>query len=155
MIALLQRVTQASVEIAGSAVAAIGPGLLVLACAEPGDGDKEAKRLAERVCGYRIFADGRGRMNRSVTEVGGAMLVVPQFTLAAETSKGLRPGFSRAGDPGAGEAQFRLFVEYCAGIVPEVRTGSFGSDMQVNLTNDGPATFWLQVGGKAEQNGRY
>lgn len=153
MIALLQRVTQASVDIAGSTVAAIGPGLLVLACAEPGDGDKAAKRLAEKVCGYRIFADAGGRMNLSVTQAGGALLVVPQFTLAADTRKGLRPGFSGGADPASGEVQFGRFVEHCSAIVSEVRTGSFGSDMQVSLTNDGPATFWLQVSDTAARRG--
>jgi len=145
VIALLQRVTTASVVVSGATVAAIGPGLLALTCVERGDGEKEAKRLAERVCGYRIFSDDTGRMNLSVVEVGGSLLLVPQFTLAADTKKGMRPGFSSSGNPVAGETLFRSFVAHCRERVSEVQTGQFGSHMEVSLTNDGPVTFWLQV----------
>jgi D-aminoacyl-tRNA deacylase len=145
MIALLQRVTQADVAVNGETIARIGRGLLVLVGVEKGDRAVEAQRLAERLVGYRVFADAAGRMNLAVRDVGGSLLLVPQFTLAADTSSGSRPGFSRAAEPSAGEA---LFGELSAAVeatgVP-CAFGRFGADMQVTLTNDGPVTFWLQV----------
>jgi len=145
VIGLLQRVTRASVTVAGERIAAIGPGLLVLVGVERGDGEAQALRLAERLLGYRVFPDDRGRMNASVADVGGAVLLVPQFTLAADTRKGMRPGFSDAADPGRGEALFEVLATAVAdGGVPTER-GRFGAEMQVELVNDGPVTFRLQV----------
>jgi D-aminoacyl-tRNA deacylase len=145
MIALLQRVTHAEVAVAGETIARIGRGLLVLVGVQRGDRAADAQRLAERLVGYRVFADTAGRMNLAVRDVGGSLLLVPQFTLAADTSRGSRPGFSRAAEPTIGEA---LFGELSAAVratgVPYV-TGRFGAHMQVTLTNDGPVTFWLQV----------
>ena len=145
MIALIQRVTHADVQVAGEVVGEIGPGLLVLVGVERGDGVPEAERLAERLLSYRVFADQDGRMNVSVRDSGGSVLLVPQFTLAADTRSGTRPGFSRAATPDAGRDLFERLVAvvehsgvYCA-------TGRFGAHMQVSLTNDGPVTFWLQV----------
>ena len=145
MIGLLQRVTEASVRIDGDIVAAIGGGLLVLVGVERGDGEAQADRLAERLAGYRVFPDEAGRMNRSVGDAGGAVLLVPQFTLAADTAKGTRPGFASAAEPGEGR---RLF-EHLAGALRaggvDVRTGRFGADMKVALVNDGPVTFRLRA----------
>ena len=129
---------------AGEELAAIGTGLLALVAVERGDGDAEARRLAERVAGYRVFADGAGRMNLSLKDVGGELLAVPQFTLAADTESGLRPSFSGAAEPGEGKRLFDLFV-LLAGKEITVKTGRFGAHMQVSLVNDGPVTFWLRV----------
>ena len=145
MIALLQRVTRAWVEVEESRIAAIGPGLMVLIGVERGDTAAQADRLLERLLGYRIFADEDGRMNRSVTDIGGGLLLVPQFTLAADTRKGRRPSFTAAADPSDGEKWFEYFVRQAATRYAEVETGRFGADMQVGLVNDGPVTFWLQV----------
>ncbi len=145
MIALLQRVTEASVIVDDAAVARIGTGLLVLVGVERGDTGAQAKRLAERLLGYRVFPDDDARMNLGIREIGGALLLVPQFTLAADTAKGMRPGFGAAADPDTGVARFEELVSHArAGDVP-VETGAFGAHMQVHLTNDGPVTFHLRV----------
>jgi D-aminoacyl-tRNA deacylase len=126
-------------------VAEIGVGMLVLLGVERGDALEQAERLADRLVSYRIFADTAGKMNRSVRDVGGAVLLVPQFTLAADTSGGLRPSFSRAAPPALGAALFDAVVAAVAATGTPHATGRFGADMQVTLTNDGPVTFWLQV----------
>lgn len=145
MIGLLQRVSEASVSVDGAVVASIGHGLLVLVGVERGDGADEAKRLAQRLVQYRVFPDEAGRMNLSVAEAGGSMLLVPQFTLAADTDKGNRPGFSGAADPRTGAELFdRLADDVEASGLPTAK-GVFGATMQVALTNDGPVTFWLRV----------
>ena len=145
MIGLLQRVTEASVRVDGETVGAIDDGLLVLVGVERDDSAAQAERLAERLLGYRVFADPDGRMNRSVRDIGGAMLLVPQFTLAADTARGMRPGFSTAAEPGRGEALFEeLVARVRAGGIP-VQTGVFGAHMKVALVNDGPVTFRLRV----------
>ena len=144
MIALLQRVSQASVTIAGRLQASIGPGLLALVGVRPADGLPEVDHLLDRMLRYRIFADDHGRMNRSVTDVGGGLLLVPQFTLAADTHKGLRPGFSRAAPPAQAQALFDALVERAHARHAPVGCGVFGADMQVSLTNDGPVTIWLE-----------
>jgi D-tyrosyl-tRNA(Tyr) deacylase len=145
VIALIQRVSQASVDVAGERVGAIGRGILALVAVERGDGEAEAARLVERIAGYRIFPDDEGRMNRSLADIGGALLAVSQFTLAADTKKGTRPGFSPAAAPEEGERLFRRFVELARARVASVETGRYGADMEVTLVNDGPVTFWLQV----------
>ncbi len=145
MIALIQRVSEARVQVAGLTTGAIRRGILALIGVERGDGEAEAARLAERVIGYRIFPDAEGKMNRSLADVGGGLLAVPQFTLAADTRKGARPSFSSAAAPEDGERLFLRFVELARARHSPVETGSFGSDMQVSLVNDGPVTFWLQV----------
>lgn len=143
MIGLVQRVSEASVEVGGERVASIGLGLLVLIGVERGDTDREAARLVERILNFRIFDDGAGRMNLSVADAGGSLLLVPQFTLAADTAKGNRPGFSRAAEPADGERLFDALVGLAQqGPVP-VATGIFGASMRVALCNEGPATFWL------------
>jgi len=148
LIALVQRVSRASVHIDGEEVAAIGKGVLALVGVERGDSEAEAQRLAERVVAYRIFADAQGKMNLSLKDIGGELLAVPQFTLAADTNSGLRPSFSSAASPAEGEALFIKFEEKAAETV-HVATGRFGADMQVSLVNDGPVTFWLQVRGRS------
>lgn len=145
MIALLQRVTQAWVDVENTRVAEIGPGLMVLVGVERGDAGRQADRLLERLLGYRVFADQRGRMNLSVTDIGGGLLLVPQFTLAADTRKGRRPSFTRAAEPAAGAKWFAYLAEQAGKRYSGVRTGRFGVDMLVGLVNDGPVTFWLQV----------
>jgi len=144
----VQRVSSANVHIDGEEVAAIGKGVLALVGVERGDSEAEAQRLAERVVAYRIFADAQGKMNLSLKDIGGELLAVPQFTLAADTNSGLRPSFSSAASPAEGEALFIKFEEKAAETV-HVATGRFGADMQVSLVNDGPVTFWLQVKGKS------
>ena len=134
----------AAVRVDGEEIALIGRGLLALVGVERGDGEGEARRLAGRVAGYRVFADAEGRMNLSLKDIGGELLAVPQFTLAADTTGGLRPSFSSAAAPSEGEAMFLKFVECAAQAVP-VRTGRFGAHMKVSLVNDGPVTFWLQA----------
>jgi D-tyrosyl-tRNA(Tyr) deacylase len=145
VIALLQRVAEARVQVAGEEVARIGRGALALVGVERGDAEREAERLAERVLGYRMFADAQGRMNLSLAEVGGALLAVPQFTLAADTRSGTRAGFSTAAAPEEGRRLYESFVQICRAQHPRVASGRFGADMQVSLVNDGPVTFWLQV----------
>ena len=145
MIALVQRVAEARVAVGAETLGAIGRGVLALVGVERGDTEHEAARLAERVLGYRIFPDGESRMNRSLADVAGGLLVVPQFTLAADTRSGARPGFSTAASPEEGRRLFELFVRACRERQAEVAQGRFGADMQVSLVNDGPVTFWLQV----------
>ena len=145
MIGLLQRVSQAEVSVAGAVVGRIGAGLLVLVGVERGDRESHADRLLERMLTYRVFADAEGRMNRSLTDVNGGLLLVSQFTLAADTRKGARPGFSTAAGPDEGRRLFEYLVDRARTQCPLVETGRFGAHMQVTLTNDGPVTFWLQA----------
>jgi len=146
MLALIQRVSQARVEVDGRTVGAIGPGLLALVGIEPGDGDTQVRRMAERLLGYRVFADAQGRMNRSLADCGGGLLLVSQFTLAADTSSGMRPGFSTAAMPGEAEPLFARLVHTCTERhAGGVETGRFGAHMAVSLTNDGPVTFLLRA----------
>lgn len=146
MIALLQRVSQARVEIAGQTVGAIGAGLLLLVCAEPSDTEAVGHKLLAKVLKLRIFADEAGKMNRSLQDVGGGLLIVSQFTLAADTSGGNRPGFTGAAPPALGEALYSALVAAARAAHPVVATGRFGADMQVHLVNDGPVTIPLRVG---------
>ncbi len=145
MIGLLQRVSQARVEVEGKIVGEIGAGLLVLVGVERDDTEAKAARLLERLLGYRVFPDDAGRMNLSLQDMGGGLLLVPQFTLAADTRKGTRAGFSTAAAPEEGRRLFDLLVEQARHHHPDVATGIFGADMQVSLTNQGPVTFWLQA----------
>ena len=145
MIGLLQRVSSAQVTIGGNVIAVIGRGLLVLVGVEAGDETAQADRLLERLLGYRVFPDAAGRMNLSLRDVGGGLLLVPQFTLAADTSQGARPGFSTAAPPESGRALFDHLLRRAKAAHPDVGSGHFGADMQVTLTNDGPVTFWLRV----------
>jgi D-aminoacyl-tRNA deacylase len=144
VIALLQRVSHAKVEINGQAVASIGPGLLVLVGVRPADDELSARRLLTRLLQYRVFSDEAGKMNLSLVQVQGELLLVPQFTLAADTAKGLRPGFSTAAPPEQGRRLFDLFVQAAREQHDKVQTGVFGAHMQVSLTNDGPVTIWLE-----------
>ena len=144
MIALLQRVSQAWVEIDQRRVAEIDHGLLVLVGIQPGDNEEKARQLLQRVLDYRVFSDDQGRMNLSLTSLGGGLLLVPQFTLAADTRKGLRPGFSTAASPELGQQLFNYMVARAEGQHEPVGRGVFGADMQVGLVNDGPVTFWLE-----------
>ncbi|GJI95194.1 D-aminoacyl-tRNA deacylase [Duganella caerulea] len=148
MIGLLQRVSGASVVVDGATVGAIDAGLMVLVCAERGDTEKEADALLAKLLGYRVFADDAGKMNRSVTDVEGGLLLVPQFTLAADTKSGTRPSFTPAAAPADGLRLFNYFVEQARHKHKVVQTGQFGADMKVSLTNDGPVTFWLQTNAK-------
>lgn len=145
MIALLQRVTRASVTVEGAMVGEIGPGLLILLGVEKQDDEQSASKLCERVLAYRIFSDGRGKMNLDVRQAGGSVLVVSQFTLVADTDKGLRPGFSRGASPAEAERLYHYFTDCCRRADIGTQIGRFAADMQVELVNDGPATFWLQV----------
>ncbi len=145
MIALLQRVSAARVEIKNSTVGAIERGILALIGVERGDECANADRLLERMLGYRMFSDAQGKMNLSVQDIGGGVLLVPQFTLAADTRKGMRPGFTTAAEPGEGRRLFEYLVGQTSAKHVDVQTGIFGADMQVILVNDGPVTFWLQV----------
>lgn len=145
MIALLQRVSEASVTVDGSRIAVIGKGVLVLVAVEPADGNAEIERMAEKLLGFRLFADASGRMNLDTVAAGGQFLLVPQFTLAADTTRGNRPGFSTAAPPELAEAGFCQLVEAIEARGEPVATGRFGADMQVALINDGPVTFWLRV----------
>ena len=147
MIGLLQRVTEASVRIDGAVVGAIGPGLLVLVGVQSGDTAAQGERLLERLVTYRVFADEAGRMNRSLRDSNGGLLLVPQFTLAADTRKGMRPGFSTAAAPAQAERLFERLCVLARNSHPTVACGRFGADMQVSLVNEGPVTFWLQSGG--------
>ncbi|MFP5374722.1 MAG: D-aminoacyl-tRNA deacylase [Gammaproteobacteria bacterium] len=145
MLALIQRVTEADVRVEGAVVGAIGAGLLALVAVEPGDGDPEVARMARRLLGYRVFADAAGRMNRSLAETGGGLLLVSQFTLAADTGSGMRPGFSTAAPPELAERRFNQLVAACRQAhAGAVETGRFGAHMQVRLVNDGPVTFLLR-----------
>ena len=151
MIGLLQRVSQASVVVDGRTVGAIARGLMVLVCAERGDGPAQADKLLERLLSYRVFPDEAGRMNRSLADLALAapqaagLLLVPQFTLAADTRSGTRPGFSPAAEPALGRQLFDRVVDEARRRHPQVETGIFGADMKVHLVNDGPVTFWLRT----------
>ncbi len=145
MIGLLQRVTEARVAVAGETVGSIARGLLVLIGVERGDGEVQADRLLERLLGYRVFPDAEDRMNLSLRDIGGGLLLVPQFTLPADTHKGMRPSFTPAAAPEEGRRLFDYLVARARAQHHAVATGRFGADMQVSLTNDGPVTFWLQA----------
>jgi D-aminoacyl-tRNA deacylase len=145
MIALLQRVTQSHVQVDGKIIGAIGRGLMVLVGVERGDSEAQADRLLEKLLAYRVFPDSNDRMNLSVQEVAGDLLLVPQFTLAADTRQGSRPGLSTAAPPDVGQRLFTYFVDQARARHTPVATGEFGAHMQVSLINDGPVTFWLQV----------
>ncbi len=145
MIGLLQRVSEAAVRVDGQTVGAIGPGLMVLVCAEKGDTEREADLLLTKLLGYRVFSDEAGKMNRSVTDTGGGLLLVPQFTLAADTKSGTRPSFSPAAAPEDGRRLFEHVVRQARERHGIVETGVFGADMKVSLINDGPVTFWLRI----------
>lgn len=137
--------SSAGVAVGGETVGAIGAGLMVLVCAERGDTGREADLLLTKLLAYRVFADDSGKMNRSVADVGGGLLLVPQFTLAADTRSGTRPSFTPAAPPDEGKQLFDAFVAKAKARHADVQTGRFGAHMQVTLTNDGPVTFWLQV----------
>jgi D-tyrosyl-tRNA(Tyr) deacylase len=145
VIGLLQRVDGASVEVDGREIARIGRGLVVLVGIERGDDEAAADRLLERLVNYRVFADIEGRMNLSVADSGGSLLLVPQFTLAADTAKGLRPGFSRAAEPAEAERLFGYMAKRAENRLPGAQSGRFGAHMRVSLVNDGPVTFWIRV----------
>ena len=145
MIALIQRVREAEVTVGDETVGAIGAGILALIGVERGDDERAAERLVERVLGYRIFPDAEGRMNLSLADAGGALLAVPQFTLAADTRKGARPSFSGAAAPAESERLFERFVALAGERIAAVARGRFGAHMRVRLINDGPVTFWLQA----------
>lgn len=144
MIGLLQRAASASVSVDGQEIARIGPGLLVLSCVRREDTPRDAVRLAERLIGYRVFPDEAGRMNLSLRDTGGGLLLVPQFTLAADTKKGTRASFTKAAAPEKGLEYFEMLAAACRNLHSKVETGRFGADMQVSLVNDGPVTFWLE-----------
>ena len=143
MRALIQRVSEASVTVEGETIGRIGPGLLVLVCAMQGDDEARAEALAARIAKLRIFRDEAGKMNRSLVDIGGAALVVSQFTLAADTSRGNRPGFSAAADPVTGNRLYERTAKALTALGISVQTGRFGADMQVALVNDGPVTIWI------------
>lgn len=145
MIALIQRVTRAQVAVAAEVIGSIGTGLLVLVCAERNDSEAQAESLLAKVIACRVFADAEGRMNLSVADIGGGLLLVPQFTLAADTKSGTRPSFTPAAPPELGKRLFEHFAECARRQRLQVQTGRFGAHMQVELTNDGPVTLWLQV----------
>ena len=146
MIVLIQRVSEASVRVEGSVVGQIGQGLLAFVAVEPHDDVATAQRLVDRVIAFRVFDDEAGRMNRSLADTGGELLLVSQFTLAADTRKGLRPSFTTAAPPELGRQLFERVVEYARETLPgKVATGRFGADMKVALVNDGPVTFWLRL----------
>lgn len=145
MLSLIQRVTEATVRVDGAIVGRIGPGLLALVGIEPGDGDAQVDRMVERLLAYRVFADEAGRMNRALAQTGGGLLLVSQFTLAADTRSGNRPGFSTAAPPAEAEQIFTRLVGVCRARHPGVETGRFGAHMEVSLVNDGPVTFLLRA----------
>jgi len=150
VIGLLQRVSSAQVAVAGEVIGAIDRGLMVLVGVERGDGVRQADRLLERLLGYRVFADADGKMNLSVRDIGGGLLLVPQFTLPADTRKGMRPSFTPAAPPEQGQRLFDYLAAQASAAYPRTATGRFGADMQVSLTNDGPVTFWLRVAPEEE-----
>ncbi len=145
MIGLLQRVTHAEVVVDNVRIGAIGEGLMVLVGVERGDGEPQATRLADRLLGYRVFPDSERKMNLSVSDIGGGLLLVPQFTLPADTKKGMRPSLSRAAPPDEGKCLFDVLVDYARSRHPRVECGRFGANMAVTLTNNGPVTFTLRV----------
>lgn len=143
MIALIQRVSQAHVEVDRGVVGRIGSGLLAFVAVEPGDGETQTRRMCERLLGYRVFADQDGRMNRSLGDTGGGLLLVSQFTLAADTDKGMRPSFTSAAEPALAERWFNRLIELARASHADVASGRFGAHMQIHLINDGPVTFRL------------
>lgn len=145
MIALLQRVTEARVVVNGKTIGAIAQGLLVLVGVEKGDTEAQAERLLQRILGYRVFADNEDKMNLSVQDINGGLLLVPQFTLAADTGKGMRPSFTPAATPEEGQRLFDYLLQQANDKHASVESGQFAANMQVSLCNDGPVTFWLQV----------
>jgi len=145
VIALIQRVTRAQVDVAGETVGRIGPGLLALVAVQPADGEPQAQRMVERLIGYRVFADDAGKMNKSLSDVNGGLLLVSQFTLAADTATGMRPSFTSAAAPELGRKWFERLVELAKNRHSTVEIGRFGAHMEVSLVNDGPVTFWLEV----------
>jgi len=145
MIGLLQRVTHASVTIDDNIVTSINSGLLVFIGIEKSDSELQARQLIKKIISYRIFADDEGKMNLSLKDINGGLLLVPQFTLAADTRKGLRPGFSDAAPPDQGKQLFEFLTDHASEQYSTVETGIFGADMQITLNNDGPVTFWLQT----------
>ncbi len=145
MIALIQRVTEAQVRVDGSVIGRIGRGLLAMIAVERQDGEQQVARLLARLLGYRVFPDAKGKMNRSLVDIAGGLLLVPQFTLAADTRKGLRPSFEAAAEPETGRVLFEELLNQAKQQHHEVASGIFGADMQVQLVNDGPVTFWLQA----------
>jgi len=145
MIGLLQRVTQASVEVEGTQIANIGQGLLVLLGVEKGDDEAKANKLINKILSYRVFEDEAGKMNLSLKDIGGELLLVPQFTLAADTNSGMRPSFSSAATPADASQWFDYVVQESKQVLGIVQAGRFGADMKVSLLNDGPVTFWLQT----------
>ena len=146
MLSLIQRVTRASVEVDGQVVGEIGDGLLALVGVEPGDGPNQLRRMAQKLLGYRVFADDAGKMNRSLADIGGGLLLVSQFTLAADTRSGMRPGFSTAAPPEEAERVFNQLLQACRQQHPgRVVTGRFGAHMVISLVNDGPVTFLLRA----------
>ena len=145
MRALIQRVSEAAVRVDGAVIGEIGPGLLVLVCAMQGDEDAQADKLAAKIAKLRIFQDEAGKMNRALTDTGGQALVVSQFTLAADTSRGNRPGFSTAADPAEGNRLYEHFADRLRGEGIAVAQGEFGADMKVSLVNDGPVTIWMET----------
>jgi len=145
MIALIQRVSQASVRVDGAEVGTIGAGVLALVCAERGDTEREADALLAKLLAFRLFADAAGKMNLKLADVGGSLLLVPQFTLAADTGSGTRPSFTPAAPPATGERLFNHVLDRARALCPRVAAGRFGAAMQVELINEGPVTFWLQV----------
>ena len=147
MRALVQRVSQASVSVGGAVIGEVGPGMMILVCAMQGDGEAEADKLAAKIAKLRIFRDEEGRMNRSVIDTQGAALVVSQFTLAADTSRGNRPGFSTAAAPEDGKRLYEYFAARLQAEGVPVATGRFGAEMEVSLVNDGPVTIWLDTDG--------
>ena len=145
MIALIQRVREARVDVAGATIGRIGPGLLAFVAVQPEDGEAQVQRMLERLLGYRVFADAEGKMNLSVSDTGGGLLLVSQFTLAADTHKGMRPSFTSAATPEAGRRWFERLVELARIRHAAVEIGRFGAHMEVALVNDGPVTFWLEA----------
>ena len=145
MIGLLQRVNHAEVVVGEEVIGHIGRGLMVLVAVHRDDTDADVTRLAERILGYRVFPDTQNRMNLSVRDIGGGLLLVPQFTLTADTRKGTRASFTKGAAPDKASAYFDALVAACAAELDNVQTGEFGADMQVSLTNDGPVTFWLST----------
>jgi D-aminoacyl-tRNA deacylase len=143
MISLIQRVTEAAVHVDGECVGRIGPGLLVLVAVEPGDDEARVQRMADRLLGYRVFGDAQEKMNLSVADTGGGLLLVSQFTLAADTNKGMRPSFTSAATPEQGRLWFDRLLTVCKQRHSPVESGRFGAHMRVSLCNDGPVTFWL------------
>ena len=145
MIALIQRVLSAHVDVDGATLGTIGPGLLALVAVQPDDGEVQTRRMLQRLLGYRIFADAAGRMNRSLTDTAGGLLLISQFTLAADTRSGMRPSFTSAGTPEHAREWFERLLMLARARHPQVETGRFGAHMEVHLVNDGPVTFWLDT----------